>query len=289
MRLDLGPHVIALALVLTDLVARGVRIRLLMPRDRRFSLFRAIAVNAYGDAASAVSPARLAGDPVRFMGVNRSGVDAPGVVVAMGAERLVDWALILMTGVALAVLYAETGLRGALRLLELAISPTALVLIASVVALSVLSLLALRRFRSRMPNAVTRSLSEAWGRARGVGSLTLATTGALTLVSMAARIAILPVLVASHAGVNMGAVLLGSFALLYSQLFLPTPAGAGGVELGFVGGFAGVLSAGEIVILLAAWRFYTLVLSGLLGAYLFIRAPFKRWVRVPQAPAGSVR
>ncbi len=51
-------------------------------------------------------------------------------------------------------------------------------------------------------------------------------------------------------------MLVGSFALLYSQLLLPTPSGAGAVELGFLGGAAGDLGdrAGW---LLLAWRFYT--------------------------------
>jgi uncharacterized membrane protein YbhN (UPF0104 family) len=66
-------------------------------------------------------------------------------------------------------------------------------------------------------------------------------------------------------------VLVGSFALIYSQLILPTPAGAGGVELGFVMGFAPTLDAPRIVSLLVAWRVYSLVLPAGLGVLLFVR------------------
>jgi uncharacterized membrane protein YbhN (UPF0104 family) len=54
----------------------------------------------------------------------------------------------------------------------------------------------------------------------------------------------------------MGPMVLGSFALLYTQLILPTPSGAGAVELGFLGGAAGDLGS-RAGWLLLAWRFYT--------------------------------
>ena len=54
----------------------------------------------------------------------------------------------------------------------------------------------------------------------------------------------------------LGPMIFGSFALLYSQMVLPTPSGAGVVELGFLGGAAGQLGEGQGWILLA-WRFYT--------------------------------
>ncbi|MBA2626785.1 MAG: hypothetical protein H0U85_02160 [Gemmatimonadales bacterium] len=63
---------------------------------------------------------------------------------------------------------------------------------------------------------------------------------------------------------------MGSFALLYVQLLLPTPSGAGAVELGFLGGAAGELGKGEGA-LLVAWRFYTNGVGLILGAWLAIR------------------
>jgi uncharacterized membrane protein YbhN (UPF0104 family) len=62
-------------------------------------------------------------------------------------------------------------------------------------------------------------------------------------------------------------MMLGSFALLYSQLVLPTPSGAGVVELGFLGGAAGDLGDHQAWLLLA-WRFYTNGLGVLLGIWL---------------------
>jgi uncharacterized membrane protein YbhN (UPF0104 family) len=83
-------------------------------------------------------------------------------------------------------------------------------------------------------------------------------------------VAVLPVLlIPYHAQSNLGAVILGSFGLVHGQLFLPTPAGAGGVDVGFVAGFAGSLTGPQVAGLLLAWRAYTTGFDLLLGAGLF--------------------
>ena len=61
----------------------------------------------------------------------------------------------------------------------------------------------------------------------------------LSFLNVATRTAILPVLALTlPSPPELGPMFLGSFALLYSQLILPTPSGAGAVELGFLGGAA---------------------------------------------------
>jgi uncharacterized membrane protein YbhN (UPF0104 family) len=84
-------------------------------------------------------------------------------------------------------------------------------------------------------------------------------------------VAILPVLALTlPSPPAMGPLVVGSFALLYSQLVLPTPSGAGAVELGFLGGAAGDLGSGEGWLLLA-WRVYTNGIGVLLGVVLAVR------------------
>jgi uncharacterized membrane protein YbhN (UPF0104 family) len=93
----------------------------------------------------------------------------------------------------------------------------------------------------------------------------------MSLVNLATRVAILPVLALTlPSPPPMGPLVLGSFALLYSQLVLPTPSGAGAVELGFLGGAAGDFGAGEGWLLLA-WRIYTNGIGVLLGVVLAAR------------------
>ena len=68
----------------------------------------------------------------------------------------------------------------------------------------------------------------------------------MSFINLATRVAILPVLALTLADPPaMGPLAVGSFALLYSQLVLPTPSGAGAVELGFLGGAAGDLGSGR--------------------------------------------
>jgi uncharacterized membrane protein YbhN (UPF0104 family) len=90
----------------------------------------------------------------------------------------------------------------------------------------------------------------------------------LSFLNLATRVAILPVLALTLAHPpELGPMTLGSFGLLYSQLLLPTPSGAGAVELGFLGGAAGDLGEHDGWLLLT-WRFYTNGVGVLLGIWL---------------------
>jgi uncharacterized membrane protein YbhN (UPF0104 family) len=90
----------------------------------------------------------------------------------------------------------------------------------------------------------------------------------LSLINLVTRTAILPVLALTLAHPPaLGPMMLGSFALLYSQLVLPTPSGAGAVELGFLGGAAGDLGDDQGW-LLFWWRFYTSGIGVILGVWL---------------------
>jgi len=262
-------HLAALALCATEVVVRAVRLRLLVPGAPHLSLWQAVTINAYGDAASAVTPGRLGGDPARFLGCRRAGLETPRALAGLAVEALIDWVLLAVATVILGLAFADTGAAGARHLVTLATGPKARLLVALVLALAIASAGAARWYRRRMPAAALGSLAGAWQRARRLGWPSVTLAAALTALSMALRIAILPVLVAGQPGFAAGAVVLGSFTLLFGQLVLPTPAGAGAVELGFVGGFAGTMSTAALATLLVAWRVYTLILPAGLGALLF--------------------
>jgi uncharacterized membrane protein YbhN (UPF0104 family) len=92
-----------------------------------------------------------------------------------------------------------------------------------------------------------------------------------TMVNVVARVAILPILLLTLPNhPPLGSVAFGSFALLYSQMILPTPSGAGAVDLGFLGGAAGDLGDSRAALLLA-WRLYTTGIGVLLGLALALR------------------
>ncbi|HEU4570145.1 MAG TPA: hypothetical protein VFS07_06205, partial [Gemmatimonadales bacterium] len=99
----------------------------------------------------------------------------------------------------------------------------------------------------------------------------LVASGLLAFVNLATRVAILPVLMAMRPDAPpLGPALLGSFALLYSQLVLPTPSGAGAVDLGLLAGVAGPVGGSEVP-LLFWWRFYTTGVGVALGGWVGLR------------------
>lgn len=72
-----------------------------------------------------------------------------------------------------------------------------------------------------------------------------------------------PCVGAGYSG-DLGEVALGSFVLLYAQLFAPVPAGMGVIDAVFLAGGAGVSDLGVLV----AWRAYTTGAGASLGGVL---------------------
>jgi len=268
----LQAHVVCLGLVAADLLARAWRIQwIIRGLGHRISLWDSFVLNAFGDAACALTPLRLGGEPARLAGMLRSRVPAPAAFVAISLEVLAAWPVIIVAAGWLAWRYApewwqEAGPR---------LSSAAAGAWPWVVAVVILSLLAWRSATQRVASPAARQLRRPVRRAmvywRRMPRWPLVASVPMSLVNLATRVAILPVLALTlPSPPPMGPLALGSFALLYSQLVLPTPSGAGAVELGFLGGAAGDLGADEGWLLLA-WRIYTNGIGVLLGVVLAAR------------------
>src|SRR5207248_6505188 len=66
-------HLLALALLAVDCVARAWRIQLATwTAGGRLSFSHAFRLNLYGEAASQLTPNRLGGEPARFLGLNEA-------------------------------------------------------------------------------------------------------------------------------------------------------------------------------------------------------------------------
>jgi uncharacterized membrane protein YbhN (UPF0104 family) len=116
----------------------------------------------------------------------------------------------------------------------------------------------------------------------------LAASFGFSLVNVATRLALLPVLaLALPSPPSMPTLLVGSFVLIYGQMILPTPAGAGAVELGFFAGAAGDLGGGGSWLLLM-WRLYSSGLGTAAGAAWAVHQygwpALRRFVRRVAAP-----
>ncbi len=289
LRVPWPAHLVALLVVALEVTARGARVWC-VARGLGVPLSLAGAVRAQlaGDALGAVTPSRVGVDPAKLTvyrrhGV-RTGVGGALILAELGSEAAV---LTLCSAV---IALAASGMRWvALGLFGYA----AIITSAGVAALvlfrtpgtdpprlwSWLHLgpgrwASLRRtieeFRTNAKRL--RSVSPRWG---------LAVVG-VTILHMAARVAILPILVLAFAGVGppsgsgvFEAVVLRSFFVLYATALLPPPGGGGGVEFTFAAVLSGTLGADALAATVLWWRLYTFYLSAAVGGLLLFLPRFR--------------
>src|SRR5256885_15454579 len=95
-------HLLALALLGVDCVARAWRIQLATwTAGGRLSFSHAFRLNLYGEAASQLTPNRLGGEPARFLGLNEARLRPVTGIVAIGVEVACEWPVFLLVGAAL--------------------------------------------------------------------------------------------------------------------------------------------------------------------------------------------
>lgn len=250
-------------LMAVDLLARAVRLRgFLRGAGYRLRVPELCVTILFSDAAAAVTPMRLGGEPARWLGLRTSGVAAGAGVAVLAVEMVSYLTIVAISGAAAAWLlgaewWAEVGPRLGAR------AGGMLPWLAAVVVASVAVWVWVRRRRAGHPAAAAPAPTLA--AVRGALGWPLLAAVPLTLVSIAARLAVLPLLAQTLPDPPPpGVLLLGSFALIYGQLFFPTPGGTGAVELLASAGAAGELggSAGPVFL---AWRGVTTGLPVLLG------------------------
>ena len=103
----LQAHLICILLVVVDLLARAWRIQwIIQGLGHRMSVKDAFILNAFGDAACALTPLRIGGEPARLAGMLRSRVPAPAAFVGISLEVLAAWPVIIVAAGWLAWRYA---------------------------------------------------------------------------------------------------------------------------------------------------------------------------------------
>lgn len=266
--LPVEAHLLCVALVAFDLVARAWRIQwIVQGLGHRLSFRDSFLLNAYGDAACALTPLRIGGEPARLAGMLRSKVPAVAAFVAISIEVLAAWPVLLVAAGWLVWRYApDWWAHAAPRLGETLVDSWPWLV--AIVAASVAAYVYARRFASPGVREFRRPVRRILVYWRRIPLAVLIGTVPLSLINVVTRVAILPVLAMTQPSPPpVGPLAVGSFALLYSQLVLPTPSGVGAVDLGFVGGAAGDLGRNDGWLLLV-WRFYTTGVGVLLGLVL---------------------
>jgi len=265
--LGLDQHVAALLLCGVDVAARALRSRLLLPVSFR----RAVIINTCGDAMAAVTPARVGGEPLRYFGFTRAGSSPAATIAAFGSELVSDALVFVVGAIAISVSLAARAPGLIPAVTRLSRSPAAWGGLGVTLLLVAVSILLVRRLWPRTAVRVAACLRESWRRMRSQPPRVMAGVVSLSVLSLVARGAILPVLLARVPGLGFGDLAVASFALTSGLLLAPIPAGAGAVDLGFVVGFDGRVPPGALAILLVAWRAYSLVVGALVGAVLLLR------------------
>lgn len=278
----LTAHLVCAALVVADVVSRVLRLQLFLRGvGHPVRAYDVMVINFFGDAAAALTPLRIGGQPARLWGLTREGVPATAGIVAMGMEVITMYPIILIAGVIIALMFAPEWWATTGPHMTEAVAGV-WPWIGAIVALSVLAWWVGKRFAPKLASSFGNDLRTAMSAVRRMPLGLLLASIPLTLVNLGARVAILPVLVSTLPDPPpLGAVTMASFALLYSQLILPTPSGAGAVELGFQVGAAGDLHGGEGN-LNFVWRVYTaivLVVAGVILGGIKYGGEFVGWMR----------
>ena len=267
-------HLLAILLLAIDCIARAWRIELATgAAGGRLSFQDGLRLNLYGEAACTFTPNRLGGEPARFLGMTWSGLRVVQALVALGVEVAAEWPVFGIVAVALAAYYVPDWSAAADRFLthSLARDLLGIELIALVALLVIWTLQRLVR-----PGAIRHRVRRQWrvalAHVRRAPWWVLFGGALLTVISLAARALILPVLVWGHPDApSFGVMFFGSLALLHAPLVVPLPSGGGGIEVAFLSGFAGDFGPGHQVMTLLLWRFYTTILLTVLGVYLLVR------------------
>jgi uncharacterized membrane protein YbhN (UPF0104 family) len=269
----LDAHLLCVLFVVLDMVARAWRIEwLLRGTGTRITFSQAIEINAVGDAACAVTPMRIGGEPARLWGMLRAGVPASAAFVAISVEILAAWPVILVAAVVLSWLFAPEWLAAAVPRLRAA-AAHAWIWIVLVVLASVLAWVVARRAARHAALAhARRSIRRVRVYWRRMPASPVAASVPMTAVNLLTRTGMLVALAsAASSGMALGPLFFASFVLLYAQLILPTPSGAGVVDLGLLGGAAGEIGGATLL----WWRLYSSGIGVLLGAAFVARA----WLR----------
>jgi glycosyltransferase involved in cell wall biosynthesis len=236
--------------------------RILVASGHDLPLRRLLAITLTCDAACAVTPHRAGGEPARIVGMLHAGIPLRDALLAVASETIQTWPVICCCGAALLWFFGldwwSAFVAGSAKLLDR--MRLAIVFVPLIVSLAWWQgARALRLMR-------TIDLARAGAPRTGRLELSLAlltATVPLTILAVSARVFLLPVLALTLPDApDLGRTVMGSFVLIHSQLILPSPSGAGVVDIGFLAELGG---SARTCALLFLWRFFVSGLGLALG------------------------
>ena len=270
-------HLSLLGVVTIELLFRGLKIAF-GARACGIALGPGTAVRATlcGDFLDAITPARVAAEPARFLVLREAGVPIASALVILFLELFLELlALIVIAATLIIILPWSPSLA--------AVASMVGVYGSFVFALAVVGYAGAKRGRAepaaddgdrgwvsrlrvRMRHVAQhlRTGMEALRQAR-IPILALALV--FSVLHVLARLAVLPVLLYSvGASVPLAPIIVWPLVLLYAAALAPAPSGGGAMELGFSAALSGVIPPSFLGAALIWWRLYTFFIYVGLGA-----------------------
>lgn len=271
-------HLMALGIVGVELVLRAAKIAFSARAcGVPITVGTAARTTLAGDFATAITPARLGAEPARFLVLSEAGVAPAKALLTLYLELLVELvSLLVVVGILFVLVPLSTPMKAVLAMVG-GYATTVMGVGAVAVVLS-------RRQLSGPPPAWVRAagvnswlwrrlqialrhLRESVAALRHAHPVKMAISLGCSVVHVAARLAILPVIALSlHAGTDLLSLVLWPLVLLYGGALVPAPAGGGAMEFGFKAAMDGTIPAGALATALIWWRFYSYFIYVLLGA-----------------------
>jgi len=263
-------HASCTALLLANLVVRTWRTQVIFAGlGRPVPFVEVMTANLTGDTAAALTPLRVGGLPAQIAFFQRIGVPAQVTVPTLLVESILLYPVYAAIGAVLAGIAGQAWWQQ-LRTFS-SDAGRMLAWLAAIFAAGWVLVLIARRAAPHHSQKVGQSLAEGVALVRRMGLRPAWLTVPLTALDVITRIALLPVLALTVTDApGWGLLAIASFAMLYGQIAMPTPGGAGIVDLGVLGGAAGDLGSHAGSILLW-WRAYTA------GFHMALCVPFLWW------------
>jgi uncharacterized membrane protein YbhN (UPF0104 family) len=274
-------HCIAIGVSAIVVGARVARTRVIANAcGARLRFGTALQAALAGEAAGAVTPARSGSDPAKLLLWRRDGMRVgTGAAVLLGEITAEAVSVTLVSAVLVIGFDAPLLAAGA------ALAYAGWVAVTTTVATTIAYALVRGRhnFVSKwLARRVPRIRRTAFGylasirRLRSLPPGAHASTIALSVVHIAARLSLLPALALQAAPTgSMTELLAWPLVLLYASALVPLPSGGGTVEISFLLLLRGVLPAAQLAVLLFWWRFYSYFLLTLCGGLVLLRHGYR--------------
>lgn len=293
--LPLKAHILGLTAYLVDLICRGARVSM-VARGLRLPLTLGTSIRGQlaGEAAAAVTPARIGADPAKIAVLRRDGVPIGSCGALLVGEMCAEASVLVLSAIVVLVGPWDAWIAAGLVAYAAVVS-----------AAGVAAFVASRASESDPPRVwrwlrlgpaqweglrrTSREFRADTARLRELSRPRILAILAVTCGHIVARVSVLALLVvplASTGGLSLppGGIeelVLRPFFVLYATALLPPPGGGGGVELVFATVLGGVLPEAALASTLVWWRFYTFYLGAALGALLLLR--FRSSGRAPES------